>query len=125
MSHYNGWNDVPLTPEEAEEVSAAALQRLRAEAFRRGMTEVDQAGDMLAVERARAARWKMGAERFRLDAKSERRIADYWRHAFYRIQKSYSVLAYDMEKAWGDIARLTRERDEARAALERITRDAA
>ena len=76
----------------------------RAEAFRRGLSEIDQAGDMLAVERARAKRWKAAAKRIR--ERSALRAA---------------MWAHDLE---AQVWELTRERDEARAALlRRMGRD--
>ena len=118
MSPYNGWSDVPLTPEEtwAE----------RAEAFRRGMTEVDEAGDMLAVERARAARWKMAAKQGRWGRRS-------WYRRFVNAVDRIMVLKRERDQAratlnsaMDEFLQVSRERDEARAALmKRITRDAA
>ena len=109
MSHFNGWSDVPLTPEETWEQ--------RAEAFRRGMSEVDQAGDMLAVERARSKRWKLGAAHFRWKWRSEQAVVEYWRDRCFEVMS-------ERDNADADAARLavllhdtTRERDEARAAL--------
>ena len=97
MSLYNGWSPVPLTPEETWEQ--------RAESFRRGLSETDQAGDMLAVERARAKRWKEAAK--------------FWRRERERMRRSYVALER------GFIA-MERERDEARAALmRRVSQDAA
>ena len=104
MSHYNGWSDVPLTPEETWEQ--------RAEAFRRGMSEVDEAGDMLAELRYQIA-----------DLLAERGVA----------QLVIAELTRERDDARGryqEAAALSHqyrnERDEARAALmKRITRDAA
>ena len=128
-----------LTPEEAEEVSAAALQRLRAESFHRAMTAIDQAGDMLAVERSRAKRWKAMAkvrrsiannweatcdmqegeiallERERDNAQSRAKrwkvSAKFWRRERERLRHTLEVLVDVAEQA-------KRERDEARAELE-------
>ena len=95
MSHYNGWSDVPLTPEETWEQ--------RAEAFRRGLSEVDQAGDMLAEERARAKRWKAAAK--------------FWRRERERVRQALEELVDAVEQAEHD-------RDEARTALlARISQD--
>lgn len=123
MSHYSGWSDVTLEPAETREQ--------RAEGFRRGMAEVDQAGDMLAELQA--------------DLESERRIADYWEkrgaelerdreHALRRAArwkaaaKEYRSLYRDEDDRstclWADAEEARRQRDVARAALERITADA-
>ena len=115
MSHYNGWSDVPLTPEET--------WAQRAEAFRRGMTEVDQAGDMLAVERARAKRWKKAARLARKDRKL------WFRHLTAlvdQLARERDEARAVLNSAMDEFLRVSRERDEARAALmKRITRDAA
>ena len=95
MSLYNGWSDVPLEPRETYDERAeifdrkVAAARAKAEAFVRGMTEVDEAGDMLAELRYQIA-----------DLLAERGVAQLV------------------------IAELTRERDEARAALlRRMSKD--
>ena len=77
----------------------------RAEAFCKAHTEVDQAGDMLAVERARSKRWKAAAK--------------FWRRERERTRQS-------LGNAVDEFLQVSRERNEARAALmKRITRDAA
>ena len=50
MSRYNGWSDVPIRANGGHDAEPGPMKACeqRAEAFRRGMTEVDQAGDMLA-----------------------------------------------------------------------------
>ena len=88
--------------------------------------EVDQAGDMLAVERARAARWKAGAKRARRDAK---RWCLWWTHLANRLEeegdrkihmkRDLVQLAAERGRALDRVAYLERERDEARAALMR------
>ena len=118
MSRYNGWSDVPLTPEEtwAE----------RAEAFRRGMTEVDQAGDMLAVERARAARWKAVAKQNRQTMPGAHCVVRAQSHMLKLLERERDEARATLNSAMDEFLRVSRERDEARAALmKRITRDAA
>ena len=111
MSVYNGWSPVPLTPEETWEQ--------RAEAFVRGMSEIDQAGDMLAVERARAARWKAAATANRLWARENVRSID-------TLIEERAALTEQRDRAMKLIGGLLQQRDEARAKLmKRITRDAA
>ena len=88
----------------------------RAEAFVRGLSEVDQAGDMLAVERARAKRWRMGAEHFRLKMKSEQQAAQCWRDLYYTADADHAADIRALVQA-------RRERDEARARVAELERE--
>ena len=101
MSGYKGYYTLqgPLTPEETWEQ--------RAEAFRRAMSDVDQAGDMLAVERARAARWKQAAKDMRAWALVNRESID---TLIRERDEARAVLSSAMD----EFLQVSRERDEAR-----------